>query len=190
MASFNRVIMMGNLTRDPDYKQLSSGQSVCRLGLASNRQFKNRQTGAMVQEVCYVDIDVWGAQADSCNQYLQKGRPILVEGRLKFDTWEDQQGNTRNKHFIVADRVVFLSAQSSAEFAGQEKPDYEKPASKSTVDTKLEKNLLDQIESIKVKAEEKKQAAAKPKRTVAKKEDDLPTVDFKDTPPFEDNLPF
>ena len=85
MASFNRIIIVGNLTRDPDLKQLPSGQSVCRLGLASNRQMKNKQTGMQVQEVCYVDIDVWGAQADSCHKYLQKGRAVLVEGRLKFD---------------------------------------------------------------------------------------------------------
>src|SRR5579872_3069071 len=69
MANFNRVIMIGNLTRDPEHKQLTSGQAVCRLGLATNRQFKNRQTGSMVQEVCYIDIDVWGAQAESCKQY-------------------------------------------------------------------------------------------------------------------------
>ncbi|MBV8660708.1 MAG: single-stranded DNA-binding protein, partial [Candidatus Dependentiae bacterium] len=63
MASFNRIIIAGNLTRDPEYKQLPSGQGVCRLGLASNRQFKNRQSGAAIQEVCYVDVDVWGPQA-------------------------------------------------------------------------------------------------------------------------------
>jgi single-strand DNA-binding protein len=115
MASYNRVIIMGNLTRDPDHKQLASGQAVCRLGLASNRQFKNRQTGMMVQEVCFVDIDVWGPQAESCNQYLQKGRGVLVEGRLKLDSWTDQEGNRRSKHSIVADRVTFLSSNASDE---------------------------------------------------------------------------
>ena len=84
MAGYNRVVLVGNLTRDPEYKQLTSGQSVCRLGLATNRQFKNRQSGQMVQEVCYIDIDVWGPQADSCHQYLQKGRSVLVEGRLQI----------------------------------------------------------------------------------------------------------
>ena len=117
MASFNRIIMMGNLTRDPEYKQLTSGQAVCRLGLASNRSFKNRQTGEYTQEVCFVDIDVWGAQADSCQQYLQKGRSILVEGRLKFDTWE-QDGVKRSKHAIVADRVTFLSSANDDASAG------------------------------------------------------------------------
>ncbi len=94
MAGFNRIIIVGNLTRDPDFKQLAPGQNVCRLGIASNRQFKNRQSGDMVQEVCYVDVDVWGPQADSCNQYLAKGRQVLIEGRLKLDTWQDAEGKT------------------------------------------------------------------------------------------------
>ena len=107
MASYNRVIMMGNLTREPEFKQLPSGQAVCRLGLASNRTFKNRQTGATTQEVCFVDVDVWGAQGENCHKYLEKGRPVLVEGRLKLDSWE-QDGQKRSRHSIVADRVTFL----------------------------------------------------------------------------------
>ena len=113
MASYNRIIMMGNLTRDPEYKQLQSGQAVCRLGIASNRQFKNKQSGSMVQEVCFIDIDVWGQQAESCNQFLQKGRSVLVEGRLKLDSWQDNDGNKRSKHSIVADRVTFLAGAAS-----------------------------------------------------------------------------
>src|SRR5947207_15736320 len=119
MSSFNRVIMAGNLTRDPEHKQLPSGQSVCRLGLASNRQFRNKQSGEMIQEVCFVDVDVWGPQAESCRQFLQKGRPVLVEGRLKLDTWDDQNGQKRSKHSIVADRVVFLSQAQQAETSSE-----------------------------------------------------------------------
>ncbi|MDQ5890587.1 MAG: single-strand DNA-binding protein [Candidatus Dependentiae bacterium] len=116
MASYNRVILMGNLTRDPEYKTLASGQNVCRLGLACNRSFKNRQTGTVTQEVCFIDVDVWGAQAESCQQFLTKGRPVLVEGRLKLDSWE-QEGQKRSKHSIVADRVTFL--QGGQDEAGQ-----------------------------------------------------------------------
>jgi len=192
MASFNRIIMIGNLTRDPDYKQLTSGQAVCRLGLASNRQFKNKSTGSMVQEVCYVDIDVWGAQAESCRQYLQKGRAVLVEGRLKLDTWEDPQGQSRSKHTIVADRVVFMSTQSSAEFGAAERTD---DADKNTVDAQLEKELLSQIEQIKSRSNEEKEEAPKKRKKKAKEEesddsDDVGGVEFKDEPPFEDELPF
>ena len=102
MASYNRAILMGNLTRSPEYKEFSSGQAICRLGVAANRQFKNRQTNELMQEVCFMDVEVWGAQAASCNQYLEKGSSVLVDGRIKLDTWTDQNGQTRNKHVIVA----------------------------------------------------------------------------------------
>ena len=185
MASYNRVVMVGNLTRDPEYKQLPSGQAVCRLGLAVNRSFKNKQSGNAIQEVCYIDVDVWGAQAESCNQYLKKGRPVLVEGRLKYDTWQDQQGGTRSKHSIVADRVLFLQASQGAELAeGQEDmTDAVTPARPSTISAPLEKEIMDQIEAIK----------SRPKNTKihAKKEEQSEmAVEFKDEPPFQDELPF
>jgi single-strand DNA-binding protein len=196
MAGYNRVVLIGNLTRDPEYKQLTSGQAVCKLGLATNRQFKNRQTGSMVQEVCYIDIDVWGAQAESCKQYLQKGRPVLIEGRLKFDTWEDPNGQTRNKHTIVADRVVFLGSGGASEVAEDAQPE---------ADPK-EKELYDQIAQIKSRQEAAKASASvkgatsvkdegavedKPKR--AKKASDAAStgeIAFNDEPPFMDDLPF
>jgi single-strand DNA-binding protein len=109
--------MMGNLTKDPDYKQLSAGQGqpVCRLSLASNRQYRNKQTGLVVQEVCYIEVDVWGAQADNCRQYLEKGRPVFIEGRLKLDRWKDADGKERQKHSIVADKVMFLGGKQQTE---------------------------------------------------------------------------
>jgi single-strand DNA-binding protein len=185
MASYNRVVMVGNLTRDPEYKQLPSGQAVCRLGLAVNRSFKNKQSGNAVQEVCYIDVDVWGAQADSCNQYLKKGRPVLVEGRLKYDTWQDQQGSTRSKHSIVADRVLFLQAGQGSEVAEgpEEVADTLTPARPSTISAPLEKDIMDQIESIK----------SRPKTIKAhtkKEENPEMAVEFKDEPPFQDELPF
>lgn len=196
MANFNRVIILGNLTRDPDYRQLSSGQAVCRLGLASNRQFKSRQTGSMVQEVCYVDIEVWGAQAESCHQYLQKGRAVLVEGRLKFDSWEDPQGQTRNKHLIVADRVLFMPAQNSAEFSATQRSDEETSSIKNSADAQLEKELLDQIEQIKGRAQVQKKEAKKEQpvqheQQENNEEDEEPDqAAFKDEPPFDEKLPF
>ena len=174
MASFNRIIIAGNLTRDPEYKQLPSGQGVCRLGLASNRQFKNRQTGTAIQEVCYVDIDVWGPQADSCNKFLQKGRGVLIEGRLKFDSWQDAQGQTRSKHGIVADRVVFLGngageAGDIQDESGSADTSFaQAPTSYGTQDTQEFSKIA--------------QAVADKKR---KKENE-----FVDQPPFEDDLPF
>jgi len=170
MASYNRVIIMGNLTRDPEYKQLSSGQSVCRLGLASNRQFKNKQTGAMVQEVCFVDVDVWGFQAESCNQYLQKGRSILVEGRLKLDNWVDNDGQRRSKHSIVADRVTFISAAASQDDVGNTD---EFAASSDTTASKSA-------------APVEKVATEGPKQSLSPSGE----VDLSNKEPFEDDLPF
>lgn len=166
MASYNRIIMMGNLTRDPELKQLPSGQSVCRFGLASNRQFKNKQTGTMVQEVCFVDIDIWGSQADVCKQYLAKGRAVLVEGRLKLDSWQDTDGNKRSKHSIVADRVTFLGAGAPAE--DETGADDFTPA----------------------KQEEPTRRAAPLSGTAGKQPVSTGEVALKDDAPFEEDLPF
>lgn len=208
MASYNRIIMAGNLTREPEYKQLASGQAVCRLGLASNRQFKNKQTGSMVQEVCYIDIDVWGPQAESCRQYLTKGRPVLVEGRLKLDSWEDQNGGSRSKHTIVADRVVFLGSnvQASDEDVSAAEPrqsrgqSFSESAGASRDEAEqLEQDLLGQIDSIKQKSKK----VLQPARKVAPRAESLNSsgqvgddgegsgeITFKDQAPFEDDLPF
>jgi single-strand DNA-binding protein len=120
MANYNKIIIMGNLTRDPDYKQLGNGQALCRLTIANNRTYKNRQTGATVSDVCFVDVDVWGPQAESCRQYLQKGRPVLVDGRLKLENWKDNEGKPRSKHLIVAESVTFLGSGQGSENASQE----------------------------------------------------------------------
>ena len=178
MASYNRTIIIGNLTRDPEYKQLSSGQAVCRLGVASNRQYKNKQTGSMVQEVCFIDVDVFGPQADSCRQYLQKGRPVLVEGRLKFDTWQGPDGQTRSKHSIVADRVVFLGSSNSGDADAIATADIAEPADESM------RALATRINMIK--------KTAKP----LTQDDNFGDINlsgemaFKDEPPFQDDLPF
>ena len=179
MASgYNRVVMVGNLTRDPELRQLPSGQSVCRLNIASNRQFRNRQSGDMVQEVCYVDVDVWGAQAESSNQYLQKGRLVLIEGRLKLDSWQDQEGKNRSKHSIVADRVVFLSSQSQSDSSSQFES---KKVDNSPIEPRnaVEKELMSQLDDIK-----KKNASSSDKPKAEAKSS------FKDEPPFQDDLPF
>lgn len=196
MASYNRVVMVGNLTRDPEYKQLQSGQAVCRLGLASNRQFKNRQTGSTVQEVCYIDIDVWGPQAESCRQYLSKGRPVLVEGRLKLDTWADANGQNRSKHSIVADRIVFLSSSAEASSSAgveTENPSESSEPAASQLDPQIEKELLGQIEQIKKRAKPAgavKATAAKTAKPASSSESETGEIDFKDEPPFQDDLPF
>ena len=188
MAAFNRVIIVGNLTRDPEYRPLPSGQAVCRLGLATNRQFKNKQTGSMVQEVCYIDVDVWGAQAESCRQYLQKGRPVLVEGRLKLDSWDDQSGQKRSKHSIVAERVVFLSNGAGAETTTFGTSLEEESSVQLNPNNPVERDLLSQLEKAQTRVK-----AAKIKKEERGGGESAPAtgeLDFQDEPPFEDNLPF
>jgi single-strand DNA-binding protein len=189
-AGYNRIILVGNLTRDPEHKQLPSGQSICRLGLATNRQFPNRQTGAMVQEVCFIDVDVWGAQAESCRQYLSKGRPVLVEGRLKFDSWDDQNGQKRSKHSIVADRVVFLGNGAEAEFGSEKGETVDPDMMPREPQNEMERGLMNQIEQIKNRAK----AAAQPQRVApaqpAQAVASIGEVNFTDQPPFQDDLPF
>jgi single-strand DNA-binding protein len=110
MSGFNRVVLMGNLTRDPQVKQTPSGQSVADIGLATNEAYRNKE-GDTVEKVIFVDIVAWGRQADACGQYLSKGRPVLVEGRLQFDQWENNQGERRNKLRVRAGRIQFLNAR-------------------------------------------------------------------------------
>ena len=185
MASYNRIIIMGNLTRDPDYKQLPSGQAICRFGLASNRQFKNKQTGAMIQEVCFVDVDVWGPQADSCNQYLQKGKNVLVEGRLKFDSWVDNTGQKRNKHIVVADRVTFISSSTSAQDSNYSQVQNSQPNNNFSQPAEQSQNVQ-QSETVQAATTEQQD-----EKTQEKEQDSsLGEINFKDEKPFEDDLPF
>lgn len=192
VAGYNRIIMVGNLTRDPDYKQLASGQGVCQLGLASNRQYRNKQTGSMVQEVCFVDVDVFGAQAESCKQYLQKGRPVLVEGRLKFDSWESPEGQKRSKHSIVADRVVFLASVN--EFESVERSgDYSVPKQAQEGSQEFF-GARPSADAPSAKNSQARKAKASVSSTQEEQLDQASTstgeLSFTDEPPFQDDLPF
>ena len=106
MASFNKVLLMGNLTRDPELRYTASGAAVASFGLAVNRRYK--QGDDWKDEVCYVDITVWAKQAENCAEYLHKGSPVFVEGRLNFQSWESDAGQKRNKLDVVANTVQFL----------------------------------------------------------------------------------
>jgi len=190
VAGYNRLIMVGNLTRDPELRQLPSGASVCRLNMASNRQFKNRQTGMMTQEVCFVDVDVWGAQAESCNQYLAKGRAILVEGRLKFDTWQDAEGQNRSKHSIVADRVVFLSQGQSTETDTGMAPSQGMTSGGTDSTMAAHRDASSQTASEgEATAPVAPEASAAPTDSPASEKTEE-AASFKDEPPFQDDLPF
>ena len=109
MASYNRVLLMGNLTRNPEVRYTPSGTAVADLGLAVNESFKNK-AGETVEQTCFVDVVVWGRQAETSAEYLHKGSPVFVEGRLQLDQWESQQGEKRSKLRVRADRVQFLGS--------------------------------------------------------------------------------
>ncbi len=117
MPSYNRVLLMGNLTRNPEIRYTPSGTAVADLGLAINDSYKNK-AGETVEQVCFVDVVVWSRQAESAVEYLHKGSPVFVEGRLQLDQWENQQGEKRSKLRVRADRVQFLGTPGKdAEYA-------------------------------------------------------------------------
>ncbi len=107
MASFNKVILAGNLTRDPQLSTLPSGTPVVELGIACNRRWKGKD-GSSNEEVTYVDVRSYGRQAEVINQYFNKGKPILIEGRLKFDQWEGKDGGKRSKLYVVMEGFSFV----------------------------------------------------------------------------------
>jgi single-strand DNA-binding protein len=114
MANVNRVILIGNLTRDPQLKYLPSQTAVVEFGLATNRKFKSA-TGEEREEVCFVDCSAFGRTAEVINQYCQKGKQLYVEGRLKYDQWEDKQGGgKRSKLSVVIENFQFLGGREGA----------------------------------------------------------------------------
>jgi single-strand DNA-binding protein len=111
MASLNKVFLAGNLTRDPELRYTPGGTAVAQFGLAVNRKFKNRE-GQIQEEATFVDVEVWGRQAETASEYLGRGSPVLVEGRLKLDSWESKQtGEKRSKLRVVGERIQFLGSR-------------------------------------------------------------------------------
>jgi single-strand DNA-binding protein len=115
MASFNKVILLGNLTRDPELRYTPKGQAVAKLGLAVNRSFK-LESGETREEVTFIDVDAWGKQAELIGQYLRKGSPLFLEGRLKLDQWDDKTtGQKVSKLRVVMESFQFIGGPKSGE---------------------------------------------------------------------------
>lgn len=119
MASYNRVILVGNLTRDPELRHIPSGTAVAEIGLAINDRVKRNDQ--WVDETTYVDVTLWGRTAEIANEYLTKGSPLLVEGRLKLDSWE-KDGQKRSKLRVVCERMQMLGSRGGGGGAGQSRP--------------------------------------------------------------------
>jgi single-strand DNA-binding protein len=116
MASLNNVVLLGNLTRDPEVRYTPSGTPVATLGLAVNNRMK--QGDEWKDDPCFIDVAVFGKQAESCGEYLSKGQPVIVEGRLRYRTWEGQDGQKRSKHEVTASRVHFMPKVSRTPGSG------------------------------------------------------------------------
>jgi single-strand DNA-binding protein len=114
MASFNKVILLGNLTRDPEVRYTPKGSAVCDLGLAVNRQY-TLDSGEKREEVTYVDVVLWSRLAEIAGEYLKKGRPVFIEGRLQMDSWEDKQsGQKRTKLRVIGETMQLLGSRPSS----------------------------------------------------------------------------
>ena len=117
-ANINRVVLVGNLTRDPELRHTPSGTAVCSLRLAVNTRRKDGATGEWTEKPNYFDVTVWGNQGESCAQYLSKGRPVAVDGRLEWREWDAQDGTKRQAVEIIADTVQFLGSRGDGEGGG------------------------------------------------------------------------
>jgi single-strand DNA-binding protein len=113
MANINRVVLVGNLTRDPELKSLPSGMAVCDLGLAVNHRRKNQQTGEWVEEPNYFNISVFGSQGENCSRFLTKGRAVAIDGRLRWRSWDAPDGTKRSAVDIVAETVQFIGPRDA-----------------------------------------------------------------------------
>ena len=120
MANFNKVILMGNLTRDPEIRYTPKGTAVAEIGLAINRFFAG-ENGEKREETTFVDVTLWGRTAEIAGEYLKKGRPVFIEGRLQLDTWEDKQsGQKRSKLRVVAEGMQLIGARGGSAGGGPE----------------------------------------------------------------------
>ena len=117
-TNINRVVLTGNLTRDPELRSTASGLSVCSLRIASNTRRKNQATGDWEDKPNFFDVTVWGAQGENCARFLSKGRPVALDGRLEWREWETQDGNKRQAVEIVADAVQFLGGREDGNGGG------------------------------------------------------------------------
>ena len=126
-TNINRVVLTGNLTRDPELRTTPSGTSVCSLRLACNTRRKDA-SGEWVDKPNYFDVTIWGRQGENAAQYLAKGRPVAVDGRLEWREWDDQQGNKRQSIDIIADSVQFLGSRDGGENGSRFTPQSDVPA--------------------------------------------------------------
>jgi single-strand DNA-binding protein len=118
MANYNKVLLMGNLTRDIELKHVPSGMAVANIGIAVNDRWKDKDSGEWQERANFVDCEAWGRTAEVMHQYLAKGRPVFIEGRLKLDTWQDKDGSNRSKLRVVVENFQFIDSRGGGESGG------------------------------------------------------------------------
>jgi single-strand DNA-binding protein len=135
MASFNKVILLGNLTRDPQIKYTTGGIAVAELGMAVGRKWFDKTANQMKEETTFVDVTFFGKQAEVAGQYLAKGRPVMIEGRLQLDSWEDKEtGHKRSKLRVVGENLVLMGSKRD-EGPGEERQSAQPPPPSSDEET-------------------------------------------------------
>ncbi|MDQ8186929.1 single-stranded DNA-binding protein [Pelagicoccus sp. SDUM812002] len=122
MANFNKVILLGNLTRDPELRVTPKGTSVCQFGMAVNRVY--RSGDETQEETTFVDLEAWGKQAEIISKYVSKGNPLFVEGRLKFDSWESKEGEKRSKLKVIVENMQLMGSRGDNGGSGQSSSNY------------------------------------------------------------------
>ncbi len=156
---YNKVVLVGNLARDPEMRYLPTGSAVCNTAIATNRKFK-KQDGTTGEEVCFIDIAFFNRTAEVANQYLKRGSKILVEGRLKLDQWTDQSGGKRSKHSVVVETMQMLDTKSSgfdnqnSSYSQPQQTSYSQPMPSYTQETYQEPAPMRQTQVAPQKIEE------------------------------------
>lgn len=139
MASFNKVILVGNLTRDPELRHTPGGSAVCEIGLAVNRQWFDKARNEKKEEVTFVDVTLWGRTGEVASEYLSKGKQVLIEGRLQLDQWEDKQtGQKRSKLRVVGESMTMLGSAGERRDSSTRQPE---PPADTPLDSFSEANL-------------------------------------------------
>ena len=143
MANLNKVMMIGNLTKDPQLSYLPSQTPVVEFGLATNRKWNDKATGEQREETCFVDCRCYGRQAETLNKYMRKGNPLFIEGRLQFDTWTSQDGQKRSKHRIFVQSFQFLGApdRSARPSASQADPSQQSDSQQPPAGASMEDDI-------------------------------------------------
>jgi len=173
---FNKVIMVGNLTRDIELRYLPTGSAVANTAIATNRKFK-KQDGSQGEEVCFIDVTFFGRTAEIVNQYLRKGSKVLIEGRLKLDQWTDQNGGKRSKHSIVAESMQMLGGRDDNQGGGN---NYNQPQNSGSYEnTPQQNNYNNQASQQSYSKQQQPQKTDKPTGS------EIPDIDIND-----DEIPF